>query len=199
MFAAICIAVFVILMAIVYLGAKSGKLQHFFKVHPLIPKVLVLGYIIFAGCFVFPIRSEPFPLDFQGVYLLAASYSVIALAFAGIWGLDRERMVYIAMFVLTVIGMICRYLLEFGEVSNTYNFTLSYNNSNRDNICLSTHGRWIEAAITFYLLQGERSRKSDLKGVGVYEQRKNQKTEFISIWYCNSHKYFCVIYIYLCF
>ena len=33
-------------------------------------------------------------------------------------------MVYIAMFVLTVTGMICRYLLEFGEVSNTYNFTL---------------------------------------------------------------------------
>lgn len=42
----------------------------------------------------------------------------------------------------------------------------------------------------------ERSRKPDLKGVGVYEQRKDQKTEFISIWYCNSHKYFCVIYIY---
>ena len=72
----------------------------------------------------FPIRSEPFPLDFQGVYMLAASYGVIALAFAGIWGPNRERMVYIVMFVFTVIGMICRYLLEFGEVSNTYNFTL---------------------------------------------------------------------------
>ena len=80
--------------------------------------------ISFAGCFVFPIRSEPFPLDFQGVYLLAASYGVIALAFAGIWGPDRERMVYIVTFILTVIGMLCRYLLEFGEVSNTYNFTL---------------------------------------------------------------------------
>ena len=120
----ICIAVFVLLMAIVYLGAKSGKLQHFFKVHPWIPKILVLGYIVFAGCFMFPIRSEPFPLDFQGVYLLAASHGVIALAFAGIWGPDRERMVYIATFVLTSIGMVCRYLLEFGEVSNTYNFTL---------------------------------------------------------------------------
>ena len=124
MFAAICIAVFVLLMAIVYLGAKSGKLQHFFKVHPWIPKILVLGYIVFAGCFVFPIRSEPFPLDFQRVYLLAASYGVIALAFAGIWGPDRERMVCVVTFILTVIGMACRYLLEFGEVSNTYNFTL---------------------------------------------------------------------------
>ena len=72
----------------------------------------------------FPIRSEPFPLDFQGVYLLAASYGVIALAFAGICGPDRERMVYIMTFVLTSIGMVCQFLLEFDEVSNTYNFTL---------------------------------------------------------------------------
>ena len=56
--------------------------------------------------------------------MLAASYGVIALAFAGIWGPDRERKVYIVTFILTVIGMLCRYLLEFGEVSNTYNFTL---------------------------------------------------------------------------
>ena len=124
MFAAICIAVIVFFAVIVYLVAKNGKIQHFFKVHPRIPKILVLGYIVFAGCFVFPIRSEPFPLDFQRVYLLAASYGVIALAFAGIWGPDRERMVCVVTFILTVIGMACRYLLEFGEVSNTYNFTL---------------------------------------------------------------------------
>ena len=71
MFAAICIAVFVILNGtIVYLGAKSGKLQHFFKVHPLIPKVLVLGYIMLCRMLrVSKSASEPFPLDFQGVYL----------------------------------------------------------------------------------------------------------------------------------
>ncbi len=86
LFAAIYIAVIVILVAIAYWRAKSGKFQHFFKVHPQIPKILILGYIVFAGCFVFPIRSDPFPLDFQGVYLLVASYGVIALALAGIWG-----------------------------------------------------------------------------------------------------------------
>ena len=80
MFAAICIAVIISFAAIVFLGARSGKLQHFFKVHPRIPKILVLGY--------------------------------------------RERMVCVVTFILTVIGMACRYLLEFGEVSNTYNFTL---------------------------------------------------------------------------
>ena len=124
MFAAICIAVIISFAAIVFLGARSGKLQHFFKVHPRIPKILVLGYIVFAGCFVFPIRSKPCPLQLQREYFLTTVYGVIALAFAGIWGPDRERMVCVVTFILTVIGMACRYLLEFGEVSNTYNFTL---------------------------------------------------------------------------
>lgn len=124
MFVAIYIAVIVILIAVSYWSAKSGKLQHFFKIHPRIPQILILGYIVFAGCFVFPIRSEPFPLDFQGVYALVTSYGVIALALAGIWGPGKGRRVYIVTFLLTVAGMVCRYLLEFGEVSNTYNFTL---------------------------------------------------------------------------
>lgn len=122
-FAAIYIVVIVILIAIACQGAKSGKIRHFFTAHSWIPKVLLLGYIIFAGCFVFPIRSEPFPLDFQKVYLLAASYGVIALAFTEIWGSDKGRMIYIMTFLCTAAGMGCRYLLEFGEVSNTYNFT----------------------------------------------------------------------------
>ena len=123
-FVAIYLAVIVILVAIVYWVAKSGKLQHYFKAHPQIPKVLTFGYIIFTGCFLFPIRSEPFPLDFQGLYLLVTSYGIIALALAGNFGPDRGWKVYKAIFLLTAVGMGCRYLLEFGEVSNTYNFTL---------------------------------------------------------------------------
>lgn len=110
--------------AAVYFGVKSGRLQYFFEKHSQLPGILLMGYIIFAGCFVFPIRSEPFPLDFSGVYLLVSSYGVIALASAGIFGPGRGRKVYITTFLLAAIGMGCRYLLEFGEVSNTYNFTL---------------------------------------------------------------------------
>ncbi len=169
MFVAIYIAVCVILMAIVYWGAKSGKFLCFFKKHPHIPKVLTLGYIISAGCFMFPIRSDPLPLDFLRVYLLVVIYGVIALAphipkvltlgyiisagcfmfpirsdplpldflrvyllvviygviaLARILGSGREWVVYMVTFVLTAVGMACRYLLEFGEESNTYNFTL---------------------------------------------------------------------------
>ena len=127
-FAAVYIITILVVTALfaaaVYFGVKSGRLQYFFEKHSQLPGILLMGYIIFAGCFVFPIRSEPFPLDFSGVYLLVSSYGVIALASAGIFGPGRGRKVYITMFLLTAIGMGCRYLLEFGEVSNTYNFTL---------------------------------------------------------------------------
>ena len=127
-FAAVYIITILVVTALfaaaVYFGVKSGRLQYFFEKHSQLPGILLMGYIIFAGCFVFPIRSEPFPLDFSGVYLLVPSYGVIALASAGIFGPGRGRKVYITTFLLTAIGMGCRYLLEFGEVSNTYNFTL---------------------------------------------------------------------------
>lgn len=127
-FAAVYIITILVVTALfaaaVYFGVKSGRLQYFFEKHSQLPGILLRGYIIFAGCFVFPIRSEPFPLDFSGVYLLVSSYGVIALASAGIFGPGRGRKVYITTFLLTAIGMGCRYLLEFGEVSNTYNFTL---------------------------------------------------------------------------
>lgn len=127
-FAAVYIITILVVTALfaaaVYFGVKSGRLQYFFEKHSQLPGILLMGYIIFAGCFVFPIRSEPFPLDFSGVYLLVSSYGVIALASAGIFGPGRGRKVYITTFLLIAIGMGCRYLLEFGEVSNTYNFTL---------------------------------------------------------------------------
>lgn len=127
-FAAVYIITILVVTALfaaaVYFGVKSGRLQYFFEKHSQLPGILLMGYIIFAGCFVFPIRSEPFPLDFSGVYLLVSSYGVIALASAGIFGPGRGKKVYITTFLLTAIGMGCRYLLEFGEVSNTYNFTL---------------------------------------------------------------------------
>ena len=121
---AIYIAVIVSLVVTAFFGIKNGKLQRLSKAHPQAPKPLTLGYIVFAGCFVFPISSEPFPLDFQRVYLLVASYGALASAFAGIFGPGRERLIYIATFLLTIVGMGCRYLLEYGEVSNTYNKNL---------------------------------------------------------------------------
>ena len=123
MLAVIYIIVIALLLLIIYLGTKRGGMRHFFEAHPQVPRFLLSAYIVFAGCFVFPIRSEPYPLDFQKAYSLAASYGAIALASAGIFGMGQGRRVWITTLSLTAVGMLLRYLLEFGEVSNTYNFT----------------------------------------------------------------------------
>lgn len=100
-----------------------NKFRLFLQNRPKIPKIFILGYIIFAGCFVFPFGNERFPFDFMKAYLVIASYGIIGLGFAGIYGLHKEKFVYIASLILTGLGMICRYSLEYGEVSNTMNFT----------------------------------------------------------------------------
>ena len=102
----------------------SRTAAEFLQKHPVLVKAIVLGYIVFAGCFVFPIRSEKFPLDFMGAYLTAASYGIIALSLAGVYGPNKGPAVYLRTLVFTVLGLLCRYFLEYGEVSNTYNFTV---------------------------------------------------------------------------
>lgn len=99
------------------------QLRENLQKHPLAVKIIVLGYIVFAGCFVFPFGSERFPFDFTKAYLVAASYGIIALALAGIYGANKEKLVYGISLGLTPVGMVCRYLLEYGEVSNIRNFT----------------------------------------------------------------------------
>lgn len=107
------------------LGRDTAKNRNnYLKRHPFVVKIFLWVYVIFAGCFVFPIRSEQFPLDFMKIYLLIVSYGIIGLGFAGVYGAKREKVIYPLTLVLTVAGMACRYLLEYGEVSNSYNFTM---------------------------------------------------------------------------
>ncbi|CAM4144333.1 hypothetical protein [Enterocloster bolteae] len=61
----------------------AQSINHFLMRHPVMVKGLLLFYIAFAGCFTFPIRSHPFPLDFTKAYLLICSYGIIGWGFAG--------------------------------------------------------------------------------------------------------------------
>ena len=120
-FIIICIPCF--LLGKTVAAKEDNCLSNFLRRHPAIGKAVLLGYVVFAGCFVFPIRSEPFPIDFWKIYQLVCCYGIIGLGFAGIYRACRERFVYLSALFLTIAGMICRYFLEYGEVSNTYNFT----------------------------------------------------------------------------
>ena len=124
--AAVIIAIFFLVMFglgfITY--KKAPQLKAFFTAHPFALKLLIWGYIVFNACFSFPISSSRFPLDFSKAYLLLASYGVIALSFAGVHGEKKHFAVLAQTFIFCVLGLVCRYFLEFGEVSNSYNFTL---------------------------------------------------------------------------
>ena len=106
-------------------GSRAAQsIKHFLMRHPVMVKGLLLFYIAFAGCFTFPIRSQPYPLDFTKAYLLICSYGIIGLGFAGLYGEAKERTVYPLTLLMTILGMVCRYVLEYGEASNVYNFTM---------------------------------------------------------------------------
>lgn len=96
----------------------------FVQKHKMALKILLLAYIVFAGCFSFPIHSEQCKLDFMRIYLFIIQYGIIGTSFKVLYGANNSKVVYTATLVFTIIGLGCRYLLELGEVSNIYNFTL---------------------------------------------------------------------------
>ena len=98
-------------------------MTRFFRTHPKIVRYFFLAYIVWMGCFAFPIRSERFPLDWSKLFLLISAYGIAALAFCGIYGQKQEKAIYLRVLPLTALGMLGRYLMEFGEHSNSYNFT----------------------------------------------------------------------------
>lgn len=102
---------------------NMNKFQSNLQKHPKLTKGIILGYIIFAGCFVFPFGNELFPFEFRKGYFAVVGYGIIGLGFAGVYGEHKEKYVYIASLILTALGMISRYIIEYGEVSNTMNFT----------------------------------------------------------------------------
>lgn len=109
---------FVLVMAEAFTLGNAGA--RYKNKCPCAVKIFLLGYVVFAGCFVFPVLSPVSPLDFSKIYFLVVSYGVIGLGFAA----KKEKRVYLLSVILTIAGLLCRYLLEYGEVSNTYNFTV---------------------------------------------------------------------------
>lgn len=129
LFLIIFIPIFLLILTTCFLLGRNtaANAGSYLRTHPRIPRTVLLGYVIFAGCFVypiFPIRDADSHLDFMKIYLLVCTYGIIGLGFAGIYRERKKKFIYFATLCLTIVGMICRYFLEYGEVSNLYNFTV---------------------------------------------------------------------------
>lgn len=90
--------------------------------------VLVFGLAVFMNCFGFPFYNlnKEWPLSITLINALSTpAFAVFAGgSLAALFPQKRLVLIVLLSSVLTCIGLICRFFLEFGEVSNTYNFTL---------------------------------------------------------------------------
>ncbi|MDY5613430.1 hypothetical protein [Dysosmobacter sp.] len=111
--------------------SKTGRAG---KSHPkvFLSAALVLG--TFFGCFCFPVlnitKVSSQDIRLAGFAVAVLAYYEIGTFLAAVFPLKKGS---VAKTVFTLLGfncihiltgMGCRYLLEFGEVSNTYNFTM---------------------------------------------------------------------------
>ena len=82
--------------------------------------------LVFFGCFTFPVynfsKDAPEISRWINVFVSLAAYYEIGLI-QGVLFEHKEHLKYMGLTLsMTLVGLLCRYLLEFGEVSNTYNF-----------------------------------------------------------------------------
>jgi len=90
--------------------------------------IVFYGFAFFFGCFTFPIVNfspdAPKVLTFISLLVCIGAYYETGMV-AGALYHNKKMGFHILLSVFHVaVGMVLRYLLEFGEVSNTYNFTL---------------------------------------------------------------------------
>ena len=85
--------------------------------------LVLIGYLIFLGCFVFPLSNERWPFDFEKARMIIISYGILAILFASLLSSNKTIHVYLISLLFTTVGMILRYIIEYGEYSNIINFT----------------------------------------------------------------------------
>ena len=85
-------------------------------------------FLIFIGCFAFPFYNftpnAPNISRLSNILVSLLAYYEIGVLQSMLFEATSWRKCSAVVLLMTIIGLLCRYLLEFGEVSNTYNFTL---------------------------------------------------------------------------
>lgn len=90
--------------------------------------VLVSGLAVFFNCFGFPFYNlnKEWPLSLTAIYALSTPAFAVFTggSLAALFPQKSFGFIVFMSSALTCAGLACRFLLEFGEVSNSYNFTL---------------------------------------------------------------------------
>lgn len=104
------------------------KIRQFVPSHKAVTGGLVFGMILLFNCFGFPIynlnKEWPLFITAEYVFLGAGTALFSGGLLAGQFPQKRLWQIALLTAALSCLGLGCRYLLEFGEASNAYNFTL---------------------------------------------------------------------------
>lgn len=97
--------------------------------HPKASLLFACAFLVFIGCFTFPLFNftpeAPKVLRWLNLATALAAYSEIGRLFLKSLLTEKQiRKTAIITLSMTVLGLLFRFLMEFGEVSNVYNFTL---------------------------------------------------------------------------
>ena len=110
---------------------KQNKLYTLLQSHRKIGITLFWVVAIFFGCFCFPfinftkiLSDTQKQISIINLFLCLVAYAEVGLLSVYIFDKKKIGIVLLINVAHIITGMICRYFLEFGEVSNTYNFTL---------------------------------------------------------------------------
>lgn len=115
------ILIFILLLAGVGVGFLAAWAKRNNRVGVI--KVILWGFVIFFGCFYFPLWSDYSPLKGLELAFFVLVYCEVGKAVFHFYKKEEWKKVGLLSVGMTLLGMVCRYFLEYGEVSNTYNFT----------------------------------------------------------------------------
>ena len=111
---------------------KQNRLYTLLQSHRKIGIALFWVIAIFFGCFCFPfinltkvLSDAQKQISIINLFVCFLAYAEVGLLSGYLFDKKKISVVLLINVAHIIVGMICRYFLEFGEVSNIYNFTLA--------------------------------------------------------------------------
>ena len=96
-----------------------SKFQTYFQNHAKLRKAAFFVNVILVGGILFPFGNSLIPFS-----LWIVGFIIASAGFITIYGKNKEGLVYITSLILTGLGLIFRYFLEYGEVLSSRSFTM---------------------------------------------------------------------------
>ena len=111
---------------------KENRLYTLLQTHRKIGIALFWVIAIFFGCFCFPfvnltkiLSDTQKQISILNLFICLVAYAEVGLLSGYLFDKKKIGVVLLVNVAHIIAGMICRYFLEFGEVSNIYNFTFA--------------------------------------------------------------------------